>query len=40
MGMTLFYDEIYSSGLDRTARFPVDRYSLIADRIQRFDKDN
>ncbi len=39
MGMTLFYDEIYSSGLDRTARFPVDRYSLIADRIQRFDKD-
>ena len=33
MGMTLFYDEIYSSGLDRTARFPVDRYRLIAERI-------
>ncbi len=33
MGMTLFYDEIYSSGLDRTARFPVDRYRLIAEQI-------
>ena len=33
VGMTLFYDEIYSSGLDRTARFPVDRYRLIAEKI-------
>lgn len=31
--MTLFYDEIYTSGLDRTARFPVDRYSRIAEKI-------
>ena len=37
--MTLFYDEIYSSGLDRTARFPVDRYSRIAERIRAEDKD-
>jgi len=35
--MTLFYDEIYSSGLDPTARFPVDRYSLLADQIKRMD---
>jgi acetoin utilization deacetylase AcuC-like enzyme len=37
MRMTLFYDEIYSSGLDPTARFPVDRYSLLADQIKRMD---
>ena len=35
--MSLFYDEIYSSGLDRTARFPVDRYSRIAQRIRQQD---
>jgi acetoin utilization deacetylase AcuC-like enzyme len=35
--MTLFYDEIYSSGLDRTARFPVDRYSMIAQKITEED---
>jgi acetoin utilization deacetylase AcuC-like enzyme len=35
--MCLFYDEIYSSGLDRTARFPVDRYSRIAERIKEKD---
>jgi acetoin utilization deacetylase AcuC-like enzyme len=35
--MTLFYDEIYSSGLDPAARFPVDRYSLLADQIKRMD---
>ena len=35
--MTLYYDEIYSSGLDRTARFPIDRYSRIADKIQQVD---
>ncbi len=39
MTMTLFYDEIYSSGLDRTARFPVDRYSMIADKIREEDGD-
>jgi acetoin utilization deacetylase AcuC-like enzyme len=37
MRMTLYYDEIYSSGLDPTARFPVDRYSLLADQIKRMD---
>jgi len=37
MGMTLFYDEIYSSGLDPKARFPVDRYSLVADQIIRMN---
>ena len=37
MCMTLFYDEIYSSGLDPAARFPVDRYSLLADQINRMD---
>ena len=37
--MTLFYDEIYSEGLDRTARFPVDRYSRIAENIRLRDKD-
>ena len=36
--MSLFYDEIYSSGLDRTARFPVDRYSRIAQRIRQEDE--
>lgn len=34
MHMSLYYDEIYSSGLDRTARFPVDRYSRIAQMIR------
>jgi acetoin utilization deacetylase AcuC-like enzyme len=37
MRMTLYYDEIYSSGLDPTARFPVDRYSLLVDQIKRMD---
>ena len=31
--MTLYYDEIYSSGLDQAARFPVDRYAKIAEKI-------
>ena len=39
MRMSLFYDEIYSSGLDRAARFPVDRYSRIAEKIQEMDTD-
>ena len=39
MRKSLFYDDIYSSGLDRTARFPVDRYSRIAEKIQEMDTD-
>ena len=39
MQMTLYYDEIYSSGLDRTARFPVDRYAKIAKKIREEDKE-
>ncbi len=35
--MVLYYDEIYSSGLDRTARFPVDRYRRIAEQLRRDD---
>lgn len=31
--MTVFYDESYSSGLDASARFPVDRYALLAERL-------
>ena len=37
--MCLFYDEIYSSGLDRTARFPVDRYAKLAAKIKQEDVD-
>ena len=33
----LYFHEIYSSGLDRTARFPVDRYQLLADKLQSMD---
>ena len=36
---TLYFDEIYSSGLDRTARFPVDRYSMVAEKLIDLDKD-
>ena len=35
--MTLFYDPIYSSGLDPSARFPVDRYARIAQLIKNQD---
>lgn len=35
--MVLYYDEIYSAGLDRTARFPVDRYRRIAEQLRRDD---
>ncbi|MDA7756598.1 histone deacetylase [Opitutales bacterium] len=38
--LTLFYDEIYSSGLDRTARFPVDRYQLLARKLLDNDYNN
>ena len=36
----LYFHEIYSSGLDRSARFPVDRYQLIADNLAKKDRDN
>ena len=39
MQMTLYYDEIYSSGLDRTARFPVDRYAKIAEKVREEDRE-
>jgi acetoin utilization deacetylase AcuC-like enzyme len=36
----LYYHEIYSSGLDRTARFPVDRYQLLAQKLSALDDEN
>ena len=36
----LYYHEIYSSGLDRTARFPVDRYKLLAQKLSDLDQGN
>jgi acetoin utilization deacetylase AcuC-like enzyme len=36
----LYYHEIYSSGLDRTARFPVDRYQLLAQKLSELDEGN
>ena len=37
---SLFYHPLYSDGLDRTARFPVDRYRLLAEKIGRLDVEN
>lgn len=34
----LYFHEIYSSGLDRTARFPVDRYQLLAKKLSDSDE--
>ena len=34
---TLYYHPLYSDGLDRTARFPVDRYRLLAERLAQID---
>ena len=34
----LYYHPLYSDGLDRTARFPVDRYRLLAERLGKFDQ--
>jgi acetoin utilization deacetylase AcuC-like enzyme len=34
---SLYYHPLYSDGLDRTARFPVDRYRLLAEQIPRLD---
>ena len=36
----LYFHEIYSSGLDRTARFPVDRYQLLAKKLSESDEKN
>lgn len=36
----LYYHRLYSDGLDRTARFPVDRYRLLAQKIASLDIDN
>ena len=36
----LYYHRLYSDGLDRTARFPVDRYRLLAQKIASLDTDN
>jgi acetoin utilization deacetylase AcuC-like enzyme len=36
----LYFHEIYSSGLDRTARFPVDRYKLLAQKLSDLDQGN
>ena len=33
----LYYHPLYSDGLDRTARFPVDRYRLLAQRLRNLD---
>ena len=33
----LYFHEIYSSGLDPSARFPVDRYQLLADKLGEID---
>ena len=38
--LTLFYDEIYSSGLDPTARFPVDRYKKLYEQLKELDVEN
>ena len=35
---TLFYDEIYSSGLDTAARFPVDRYAKLSSKLKEIDE--
>ena len=34
----LYYHSLYSDGLDRTARFPVDRYRLLAERLAMFEQ--
>ena len=36
----IYFHKIYSSGLDRTARFPVDRYQLLADNLAESDERN
>ncbi len=36
---SLYYHPLYSDGLDRTARFPVDRYRLLAEQLPSLDID-
>ena len=36
----IYFHKIYSSGLDRTARFPVDRYQLLANNLAESDERN
>ena len=36
----IYYHKIYSSGLDRAARFPVDRYQLLANNLTESDERN
>lgn len=36
---TLYYDEIYSSGLDPSARFPVSRYQKLYHKLKHLDRD-
>ena len=33
----LFYDEIYSCGLDENARFPINRYSKLHQKLCELD---
>ena len=37
MSFSLYYHPLYSDGLDRTARFPVDRYRLLAEKLSVLD---
>ncbi len=37
MSFPLYYHSLYSDGLDRTARFPVDRYRLLKEKLWRID---
>ena len=36
-GFPLYYHPLYSDGLDAAARFPVQRYRLIAERLAELD---
>lgn len=38
--LSLYYHPLYSDGLDRTARFPVDRYRLLAEKISLLNREN
>lgn len=37
VNFSLYYHPLYSDGLDKTARFPVDRYRMIAEKIRLLD---
>jgi acetoin utilization deacetylase AcuC-like enzyme len=38
MSFSLYYHPLYSDGLDRTARFPVDRYRLLKEKLCPLDE--